>query len=492
MSVALLGSVTGGALGFFFFVVMARLLEQREFGLLVLAANLLITCTAVTIAGADYAAIRYVASARTAGAKRGAMLAPIKLVMTLNICLALAITLLAAPISKHVLDEPRFEDVLRAAAIALPLTVLAQMFSACLSGLEQARGELVRKVVEQGGRIAAGTLAVSLGLGVVGATLGMAIAAAGAAIAVGFVLLRSLPRGGAIEPLPAKAVVAFAWPQGIANMATQVWSFTVIGIVSHSSDTRTVALFGAAFAIAQLPLLIYNAFTYRFSPTIARLSSQHDADAVADLVKSVTRWIAIFALPLYAVAITLPGPLLQIYGSTYRDAAFALAVMAIATLVNTLAGPGERVLIMTGHVKLVMVINVLATTALAPLALALIRLYGLSGAAISVLIYAIARNAARSYVVHRTMRSSTLSRALLRPLGAATVASGAAFVVDNLTNLGSSLLGTLALAMMLVTVYGFVLLRLVGIPEADRETLRLATGRATPPSAESTVSSYSA
>lgn len=488
MSVALLGSALGGGLGFVFLVVMARLLEQREFGLLVLAVNLLTTAAAVTIAGGDFATIRYVAAARTPGAKRGAMIAPIRLVMTLNVCLAVAIAVLAAPISEYVLGQPDFTRVLLAATVTLPLTVLAQMFSACLSGLELARGELVRKVVEQGGRIVLCVIAVSVGFGLVGAILSMAAAGGAAAAAVGIALLRSLPRGGATEPISGRVVVAFAWPQGIGNIATQLWIVVAIGILSHSTDARSLALFGAAFAIAQLPLLVYNAFAYRFSPAIARLSAGGENEALDQLLKSVTRWVAIFALPLHAVAIALPGPLLQIYGSKYRDAALALALMTTATLLNALAGPVERALIMTGRVKLEMATNVVATVAVVPLAAVLIPLYGLSGAAISMLVYTIVRNAAKSYLVYRTMKMTALSLSLLRPLAAAAVASGVTVAIQHLTSLGDSLPGTAALGTILIAVYGLLLMRFAGISKADRRTLMLAIR----PSAMATVADSSA
>jgi O-antigen/teichoic acid export membrane protein len=474
MSVALLGSVLGGGLGFVYFVVMARMLEQHDFGLLVLAVNLLVAGSAVTIAGADYATIRYVASARAPGAKRGAMIAPIRLVMTLNIGLTIAIALLAGPISKHLLGQPDFEDVLRAVSLALPLTVLAQMFSACLSGLEHARGELVRKVVEQVGRITLGVLVLTLGLGLVAATLSMAAAAAAAAVAVGAALVRSLPRGGTTQPISGRVVAGFAWPQGVANIATQLWIVLMFAIVSHATNARTIGLFGAALAIAQLPLLVYNAFTYRFSPAIARLSARGENGALDELLKSVTRWVAIFALPLYAIAITLPGPLLHVYGSSYGDAATALSLMTIATLLNALAGPVERTLILTGRVRLEMATNTVATVALVPIAFVLIRLYGLNGAAISLLLYTVARNAAKSYLVYRTMKMTALSLSLLRPLTAGAIASGVALAIEDTTALGQSLLGTAVLGCILLLTYVLVLVRFVGISNADRRTLMLA------------------
>jgi O-antigen/teichoic acid export membrane protein len=474
MSVALLGSVLGGGLGFVFGVVMARLLVQGDFGLLVLAVNLLTAGAAVTIAGADYAAIRHVAAARAPGAKRGAMVAPVRLVMMLNLCVAAAVAVFAEPISRDLLGQPDFTRVLRAAALTLPLTVLAQMFSACLSGLEHARGELVRKVIEQGGRIALGVLVVALGFGVVGATLSMAGAAAAAAVAVGYTLWRSLPRGGVTQRTGARVIFAFAWPQAVANVATQLWVVAALVILSRSTDARTVALFGAAFAISQLPLLVYNAFTYRFSPAIARLWDRNEKEALGELLKSVTRWVAMFAVPLYAVAIALPAPLLQIYGSKYRSAAVALALMTIATLLNALAGPVERALIMTGLVRLEMATNVVATVLVVGVALVLIPRYGLTGAAVSALLYTIVRNIAKTYLLYQRVGMTALSLSLVRPLAAATVASLMVAALAEFTSLGHSLLGTALLATLLIGTYAVLLVRVVGISKADRRTLRLA------------------
>jgi O-antigen/teichoic acid export membrane protein len=332
----------------------------------------------------------------------------------------------------------------------------------------------VRKIVEQGGRIALGVLVISLGFGLVGATLGMAGAAAAAAVAVGYTLWRSLPRGGAVEKSSSRDVFSFAWPQAVANVATQLWVIVALSILSHSTDARTVALFGAAFAISQLPLLVYNAFTYRFSPAIARLWDRGENEALDQLLRSVTRWVAMFALPLYAVAIALPGPLLQIYGSKYRPAAVALTLMTVATLLNALAGPVERALILTGLVKLEMATNVIATVLIVGVALVLTPLYGLVGAAVSVLLYTVLRNIAKTYLLYRRVQMTALSFALLRPLVAATIASVLVAAIARFTSLGLSLLGTAALAMLLIVTYVFLLVRVMGISSVDRRTLRLA------------------
>jgi hypothetical protein len=100
--------------------------------------------------------------------------------------------------------------------------------------------------------------------------------------------------------------------------------------------------------------------------------------------------------------------------------------------------------------------------------------YGLTGAAVSVLLYTIVRNVAKTYLLYRRLHMTALSVSLLRPVLAATVASILVAGINQYTSLGSSLLGTAALGALLVVAYAFILLRVVGISSVDRRTLRLA------------------
>jgi len=475
MVVALLGSVLGGGFGFLFLVVMAHVMPQRGFGVLVITVNLLSLGQAFGVAGADFAAIRYVAAADTPGRKRGAMATPLVLVAALNCLIALVVFAAAHPIAHRLLGQHGLTGTMRVVALVLPLTVTAAMLSAAISGLEQARGELVRKVAEQGGRIVFCPLLYAAGLGITGAVAGMAVAAALAIVSVGGLLLYALPRGGQTEWLPPMRVISFAWPQSLATIAGQLWMTTAVIALSHYSGNRQVALWGGAIAIARLPALVYNAFTFRFSPTISRLWEAHDLPALASLLKSVTRWVAILAVPLYAVAIVLPGPLLRIYGSGFRGGSTALVLIAVAVLLDSLAGPNDRALIMTGRVKLEMAANVTTAAVMTPISVVLTARYGLNGAAVGLISYNILVNVLKGGLVWRTLRMNSFSAALLGPLFAAALAGAACLGVERATSLGSSLPGTAVLAVGLLLLYAVLLLRVVGISAADRGALRIAT-----------------
>ncbi|MHB8471133.1 MAG: oligosaccharide flippase family protein [Gaiellaceae bacterium] len=474
MAVAMLGSVVGGGLGFVFLVVMGHELRQAEFGLFVLALNLVTSGAQLTIAGADYAAIRFVSAAPDAGAKRGAMATPIALACALNVALALLVFALARPLAVHAFHQPAFTQPLRALALVLPLTVAATMISAAISGLELASGELVRKVVEQAGRIAFAVLAVSLGLGVAGAVLGLAGAAAVATVATGLLLWRALPRGGSTARLPVRDVVAFAWPQTVANGAAQVWWLVTLAFLARYAGARGVAIFGAATALGRLPALVYNSFAYRFTPTISRLWTERKLRELESLLRSVTRWVAITAVPLYAVAIALPRPLLRVFGHDFQGGSLALALIAVGLLVDSLAGPVDRALIMTGHVRLEMAANIACAVVMLGGSFALTRTYGLDGAVIAIVLYNIGLNALKAWFVWWKLHMTPMSKELLGPLGAGAVACGAAALVAAQTSLDSTFPGVVLLVVLLFAVYAALLLGVVGISPLDRSALRLA------------------
>jgi len=90
------------------------------------------------------------------------------------------------------------------------------------------------------------------------------------------------------------------------------------------------------------------------------------------------------------------------------------------------------------------------------------------------LIYTIFRNAAKLYLVYRTMNMTPLSLSLVRPLAAATLASGVAIGIAQVTGAGNSLAGTAALGIVLIAAYALILVRFIGISQADRRTLVLA------------------
>jgi O-antigen/teichoic acid export membrane protein len=235
-------------------------------------------------------------------------------------------------------------------------------------------------------------------------------------------------------------------------------------VLAHERSSREVALFGAAIAVGLLPALVYNAFAYRFSPTIARLWSAGDTAQLSSLLQGVTRWIAFASLPFYAIAIFLAGPLLRIYGEDYVAGGTALALVAATNALNALTGPVEWALIMTGRVRLELLANALGAVALAVTTLVLVPRWGVTGAAAALVVYGISMNGLKSFFVLRTLHMTTLSLRLLPPLVAALVAGLAGWAAARTTSLDSTPAGVAVLALIVLAVYA-----LLALPAARSE-----------------------
>jgi O-antigen/teichoic acid export membrane protein len=121
-----------------------------------------------------------------------------------------------------------------------------------------------------------------------------------------------------------------------------------------------------------------------------------------------------------------------------------------------------------------MAANVGAALPLLGVAFWLIPRYGLTGAAITSLLYAAAINTAKTVFVARALHLHAFSPPLLRPLGAAAGAGALAAVAEHAGGIGVTLPGTLALAAIVIAVYVAALALLGGMSREDRSALALA------------------
>ena len=120
------------------------------------------------------------------------------------------------------------------------------------------------------------------------------------------------------------------------------------------------------------------------APQVARLYSAGDLQKLQRVITASTRAVLIISLPVALVLILWGDVLIRlVFGAEYTPASTALTILCMGQLINTSSGSVVLVLNMTGHDKetvkgiaVALIINVL-------LALALVPLYGLNGAALS-------------------------------------------------------------------------------------------------------------
>ena len=86
-------------------------------------------------------------------------------------------------------------------------------------------------------------------------------------------------------------------------------------------------------------------------------------------------------LPLIAIMLVFPRPLLSLLGGYFASAAGALVILALGQIVNTLLPTQDMMLAMTGHSRILQRINLQQLFVCLLLCATLIPAFGLTGAA---------------------------------------------------------------------------------------------------------------
>ncbi len=119
----------------------------------------------------------------------------------------------------------------------------------------------------------------------------------------------------------------------IVGAITSAYQAGIYSAVSKLAIVGTFALEGNRLAIG---------------PQLSALLARREHDRAAELYQSATRWLVLASWPLYMVFAVFPAVVLGIFGPRYMAGASALAVLALAMLINLGTGNVTVVLLMGG------------------------------------------------------------------------------------------------------------------------------------------------
>jgi O-antigen/teichoic acid export membrane protein len=149
--------------------------------------------------------------------------------------------------------------------------------------------------------------------------------------------------------------------------------------------------------------ILLGAVIVPLGPIVAELYAKDDRRALQEVVNRTMRLVFVASLPLAAVLILAGGSYLALFGSEFIQASTALAILAIAQLVNVGAGPVQMLLVMTGQPR--QAAKWLAASAVVNvgLNLALIPSFGVEGAAFATAISIVFWNVALVHEIRKRL-----------------------------------------------------------------------------------------
>lgn len=359
-------------------LVLVRLLEPQDFGLVALASPFLIALLYLQESGLGSALIY----------RRGdpAQAASTVLVYSPAVAIALyAAAFVAAPMIARLFEEPDFSAVLRVLALLLVIRSFAVVPGALL---ERDLRFATRAKVELGAAVAQSGVSIVLaltGFGVWSLVVGQLVGAA--ATSTFYWLntpLRPNPRQASVLTL--RELIGygrFVSAGNILNLANTTVDSLIIGRVLGAAQ---LGYYSVAFRLANMPVTVISNIVGRVMFSVYS-SLQGDIPTVRRAYVQNLQRIAILALPLSVALLIAARPIvLSLLGEEWSPVIVPLQLLAVYGAIRSFFGPSGELFKGLGRPSLTVLFASLYAVIVIPALLLLIWLMGLPGAPLALIV----------------------------------------------------------------------------------------------------------
>lgn len=370
-------------------LVLSRLLGADGYGAYAFALAWALILTSVAGLGLSPLVIRQVAGSlatREWGAIRGVLRWSNVLVLVAGVATTLIAALAAIVFLRN--NPELFSPFLVGLLLVVPFT-LTMLRQSAMQGIGRViLGRVPESLVAPGIFL---VLVVTVGL-VTGdafsARWAMAIQVIGtiAAFALGVLLLaRALPRDArtATPVFHARRWRRSALPLFALGLLLAVNAQLGTILLGVFGDTADAGVYSVDVRLTTFIGFVMLAATYPLMPVVARLHAEGDNAQIRSVVAGSARTIFLLSLPLALFVIVFAEPLLALFGAEFDSGARGVRILAVGELVKAFVGLAGLVLVMTGYEALLTRSVAAGVLVNGALALALIPVLGVNGAALA-------------------------------------------------------------------------------------------------------------
>lgn len=194
------------------------------------------------------------------------------------------------------------------------------------------------------------------------------------------------------EPVPTKEIRKIAMPMYQIAIAgtTILWADKLLlGAMVPDSEIGIYHLMTRIATLLSLVLLSANTV---LAPKFSELWELKETLKLRQLIYNSTKAITLTTLPILLLIIIFAYPISSFFGEEFGAGAHVLIILCIAQFVDVWTGPVGIFLLMTGHEKFNRNISIASTILFLFAAYSGIKLFGITGAAMTILLIYIFRN----------------------------------------------------------------------------------------------------
>lgn len=195
-------------------------------------------------------------------------------------------------------------------------------------------------------------------------------------------LLRYLRPGAFV--LPVRELFGFSLPMLSTELSFALRGSLVVIMLEYFRDPLAVGEFRAVLPVANMNMVVFQAFGFLFVPLASRLYARRDLGGIDELYWLTSLWIAILTFPVFVVTCFLaPSVTVWLFGQRYAHASTLLGILAVGYYFNAALGFNAATLRVHGKIRIILLCETVTAAVSVVLGLVLVNRYGALGAAIA-------------------------------------------------------------------------------------------------------------
>jgi O-antigen/teichoic acid export membrane protein len=411
------GTIFTLVIGYIFKIYVARSLGAEQLGLYALGMRIIGFFSLFVSLGLPISASRFISTWSTEQPERVKAFWQRGLALTTATAGASAVSLFFL---RHLLadlfNEPELGPILPLFTLLLPVSALSTFLSGYLRGHQRVTSSaIIGKFVQVPAKIVLTVALFTVGLGLSG-YIAAEIASALLAGLLLFTLGKRLTPGITTRmPLPmGRDVTVFAASMiGMASLGFLSGQADQL-LVGYFLDASRVGIYSVVVVTGAFIPMVLTSLNSIFGPIIARLHSKGEHALLERLFQTTTKWCLGLTFPLVIVLVIFAPAMMRIFGPDFVSGWPALAIIALAQLINVAAGSAGTLLVMSGNQRWEIIIAAVTALITVSLDVMLIPKWGVVGAAAAMAVGITVSNVSRAAMVSRIMNLVPYNKRALR------------------------------------------------------------------------------
>ena len=418
-----LGSFSGTFLQFLSGIVVIRMLERSQFGLVSLGMTVVFMVSLLSLLGFKHAVPRFMGRYRAQGDQElVGQVAGTALACAVGMSVLFSAGLHSG--SRFValtFHKPELAVVLEVLALMVPAMVLTDTFTAVFQGTENVRPKVMfQDLAANLLRLLLLLLLVALGVFGLHALLWVYVTSVWVALAI--YLLYSIRALAGVLHLQlnwavAKELLWFSFPLLGTSLISRLMPWAATLTLGYTASAVELARFSAPMRLAEIVAVPLFGMMFLYLPVVSRMAERGKTREVQELYCNTTKWAFFVALPfLLYFFVDAEFVVTWLFGDAYRDSAEILMVMVVSVAIPTFVGPTGSTLVAFGATRTQFIAAMLGTSVAVALCLLLVPKYGAMGAAVGIAIARLVSTGYNSVVLFRRFQIHSLVPMYLKPV----------------------------------------------------------------------------